>query len=552
MVLMINLPPHPPAARIQILVVEDEKIIAMNLQESLEVLGYNVVAIAASGEQAIEKAAQLHPDLVLMDIRLKGTIDGIQATTEIWEQLQIPVIYVTGHSDQATLDRAKLTAPFGYVLKPVKEKELYISIETALHRYEREQFLNAVLQGMGDGVIVVDAQERVKYLNHVAETLTGWQNLEARNRQLTDISTILHEQTRQPIVNPTRLAIQQDRIIYLENHAILITPNGNEIPIADSAAPIKNNRGVITGAVLVFRDDTQRRLEAERNLSLERAHALSSQVSELQRLDQLKDDFLATVSHELRTPLSNISMAIHMLEIVLNRRGVLTSDSAPSDSAPSDAAAVDTSNAAAVDSQSINRYLKIMREQCDRELHLINDLLDMRAIDADAYPIEPTLIHIQHWLPQILEAFAERIHNQNQHLQIDIPADLPAYFIDRQSLTRILLELLNNACKYTPPHETIRVSVHIASLPQNQPLNPSFPFSHSLQITIANSGVEIPPEECIRIFNPFYRIPNGDPYKQGGTGLGLALVKKLVDRLQGTISVASSQNWTIFTLQFLV
>ncbi|MBW4521053.1 MAG: response regulator [Scytolyngbya sp. HA4215-MV1] len=530
--LMMNLPPNPAATKIQILIVEDEKIIAMNLQESLEDLGYGVVAVAASGEQAIAKAVELHPDLVLMDIRLKGTVDGIQATSQIWHQLQIPVIYVTGHSDQATLERAKLTAPFGYVLKPVKEKELYIAIETALQRYEREQLLSTVLRSMGDGVIVVDTQERVKYLNRVAESLTGWQNLEAQNRQFTEISTILHEQTRQPITSPTLLAIQQDCIIHLEDQAILITPNGREIPIADSAAPIKNNRGMITGAVLVFRDDTQRRLAIEHNLSLERAHKLSNQITELQRLDQLKDDFLATVSHELRTPLSNISMAIHMLEIVLNRQSWLVSEASVSDS------------------QLIGRYLKIMRDQCDRELSLINDLLDIRAIDSESYPIEPTLIQIQQWFPQILEAFEERLHNQNQSLQTYIPADLPTYSIDRQSLTRILLELLNNACKYTPPNQTIRISVQIIQSPIGQSSQPSFPFSPCLQIQIANSGIEIPAEECDRIFAPFYRIPNSDPYRHGGTGLGLALVKKLVERLQGTITVTGDQGWTIFTLQF--
>ncbi|HEY9651281.1 MAG TPA: response regulator, partial [Coleofasciculaceae cyanobacterium] len=117
---------------IQILVVEDEKIIAINLKESLESLGYIVPGIAVSGEQAIEKSIQFHPNLVLMDIRLKGDMDGIEAADCIWDQLQIPVIYVTGHSDKGTLERAKITAPFGYILKPVKERELYVTIETAL------------------------------------------------------------------------------------------------------------------------------------------------------------------------------------------------------------------------------------------------------------------------------------------------------------------------------------------------------------------------------------------------------------------------------------
>jgi CheY-like chemotaxis protein len=150
---------------IQVLVVEDEYILAINLQESLESLGYSVVDIADTAEAAIERATQLHPNLILMDIRLRSEMDGIQAAEYIWNHLQIPIIYVTGHSDKSTVERATLTFPFGYILKPVREQELYVAIQTALNRYEREQFLSSVLRGIGDGVMVIDAQLQIKYMN---------------------------------------------------------------------------------------------------------------------------------------------------------------------------------------------------------------------------------------------------------------------------------------------------------------------------------------------------------------------------------------------------
>ncbi|HEY9597843.1 MAG TPA: response regulator, partial [Cyanophyceae cyanobacterium] len=166
MIVMNKTPPIPELSqKIQILIVEDERIIAINLKESLESLGYEVVAIASSGKKAIEKARLLCPDLVLMDIRLKGAMDGIEAAEQIWNNLQIPVIYVTGHSDRTTLERAKITAPFGYVIKPIKERELSVAIEIALQRYEREHLLTAILKGMGDGVIVVDKKRHIKSLN---------------------------------------------------------------------------------------------------------------------------------------------------------------------------------------------------------------------------------------------------------------------------------------------------------------------------------------------------------------------------------------------------
>src|ERR687885_1839650 len=206
----------------KILVVEDEKIIALNVKESLESLGYVVPAIADSGEKAIEKAIQFRPDLVLMDIRLKGNIDGIQAAEQIWNSMQIPVIYVTGHSDKSTLERAKVTAPFGYILKPIKERELGIAIETALQRYEREQLLTAILKGMGDGAIVTDAQSRIKFLNQVAETLTGWQQDEARERTVSEVLQIVDEQTQQPVDNPIAEVLQKDTTVYLSDRMLLI------------------------------------------------------------------------------------------------------------------------------------------------------------------------------------------------------------------------------------------------------------------------------------------------------------------------------------------
>lgn len=119
---------------VRVLIVEDEYILAINLQESLESLGYTVVDIADSAELAIDKATELQPNLILMDIRLRGEEDGIHAAEKIWQNLQIPIIYVTGHSDKSTVERATLTSPFGYILKPVREKELYVAIQTALNR----------------------------------------------------------------------------------------------------------------------------------------------------------------------------------------------------------------------------------------------------------------------------------------------------------------------------------------------------------------------------------------------------------------------------------
>lgn len=519
---------------VRLLIVEDEYILALNLQESLESLGYTIVDIADSAEAAIAIVIEQRPNLVLMDIRLRGEMDGIQAAEQIWKQFQIPIIFVTGHSDKSTVERATLTFPFGYILKPVREKELYVAIQTALNCFEREQFFSTVLQGMADGVIVTDTRLHIKFFNRVAECLTGWKLSETREQLVTNVIQFVDELDGHSIENPMLSALQQNATVYLNDHTLLITKSGTTLPVADSATPLQNQDGEITGVVLVFRDDTQRRLLEERNLAMERTQQVEIQLQELQRLNDLKDDFLATTSHELRTPLSNIKLAIRMLEVILNQKGIFNLEGAAK-------------------AESITRYLTVLRDQCDQELSMVNDLLDMRSIEAGAYPLDPAPIQLQDWLPYITVGFQDRVKLQQQKLQVSVPSGLPPFISDLSSLTRIMSELLNNACKYTPANEKIEVVVQLISLEQHAPTETQSGISPAsaerVQIIVRNSGVEIAPEQLAKIFEPFYRIPSNDPWKHGGTGLGLALVKKIVTYIQGEIKVSSNQGWVIFTLQ---
>jgi len=129
--------------RARVLVVEDERIVAEDIERSLNKLGYPVLGIVSSGEEAMEKAEELGPDLVLMDIVLKGGMDGVEAAEEIQARLKIPVVYLTAYADDETLERAKVTQPFGYIVKPFEERELYTSIEVALYRHKMEEELRS-------------------------------------------------------------------------------------------------------------------------------------------------------------------------------------------------------------------------------------------------------------------------------------------------------------------------------------------------------------------------------------------------------------------------
>jgi len=508
-------------SNIKILIVEDEVIIAMDVKQKLIEIGYSVTGIVASGEEAIDEVAENQPDLVLMDISLKGKIDGAEAAKQIYERFKVPVIYLTANADHSTLERAQVAEPLAYILKPFKELELHTTIKTALARYrteiklkENEQWLATILKSIGDGVIASNSEGAITFMNPVAEALTGWQQKDAFGKDATEVFHIAHEETRTLVESPIKQALQKGVTVGLPERTILIARNGAEIPIDDSATPLKDDQGNITGAVLVFRDTSERKRAEEAH---QKQTEQSQLIEELEKLHQLKDDFLSTVSHELRTPISNIKMAIQMLKASPN----------------------------AVRSQ---RYLEILQAECAREIDLINNLLDLQRLEATSYPIFHTeAIFLQDWLPAIVEPFRSRIQECQQSLRINLRPDLPPLISDRASLERMFTELLNNACKYTAAAGEIVISIEQKSSSEGSTGGKHSPILTTI-FTISNSA-EIPALDLPRIFEKFYRVPKADRWKQGGTGLGLALVQKLVEHLRGTIHVVSEEGWTTFTVQ---
>jgi signal transduction histidine kinase len=338
-------------------------------------------------------------------------------------------------------------------------------------------------------------------------------------------------------------------------------------PIAVLACPIADNQDVLGDLWLIkqnyhcFNEQDLRLSQQVANycaIALRQSRlyqASQAQVTELEKLNQLKDDFLSTVSHELRTPMANIKMATQMLTVLVND----ASDTANRGSEQPASLTLSTASF-----QKVDRYLQILQHECQREIRLINDLLDLSRLNAGTIPLTLSKIDLRQFLSRIAEPFLARASEHHQQLQLDLPDHLPLLISEETSLERIVIELLNNACKYTPPNETIVVKASFQSdecslLKPDDSRSGRYTLTRSyaeegaiaphFQISVLNSGVYIPPDELAHIFDKFYRIPNNDPWKHGGTGLGLALAQKLTEHLDGSLQVSSQSDQICFTVK---
>lgn len=247
-------------AKINIIIVEDERITAEDIKKALNSVGYEVPAIVPSGEEAIKAAEELKPDLVIMDIKLEGEMDGIQAAEQIRSKLGIPIIYLTAYSDEKTVQRAKITEPSGFILKqpygflrkPFEESELNTTIEITLYRdrlekrlRKHDKWLGAMLKSISDGVIATDLNGQVRFMNSMAEELTGWLEEDALGHDVREIFD--------PVGYKLPLEDDMSReVSYLKN-TVLKLEEGEKLTVDGSVTVIKDMEGNIDGLVIVFR-----------------------------------------------------------------------------------------------------------------------------------------------------------------------------------------------------------------------------------------------------------------------------------------------------------
>ncbi|MGO8993458.1 MAG: response regulator [Polyangiaceae bacterium] len=257
----------------RILIVEDDRIVARDIQQRLTRIGYTVVGITGRGEDAVGQVIELTPDLVLMDIGLDGDTDDVATATRIRDLGQVPVVYLTANADDRTLARARLAEPFGYVLKPFEDSQLRTAIEIALYKHgaerkllESERRYAVTLSSIGDGVIVTDDASRVIFMNGAAEKLTGFSSAEAGGRPLDEVFQVRPENA------PALARGQETNVSALGRRTTwILSRHGHDVLIDGSVAPIVDDRGKAMGQVVVFRDIAELREAAEASSRIELA-----------------------------------------------------------------------------------------------------------------------------------------------------------------------------------------------------------------------------------------------------------------------------------------
>lgn len=250
-----------------ILIVEDERIVAEDIRSRLINFGYSVQAIVSTIQNALIQINSNDINLVLLDIELEGPMDGIKLAEELNANYDIPVVYLTAHSDKDILDRAKKTEPFGFLIKPFEERELYSTIETALYKYgivretrEREAWFSTTLTSIGDAVIAVDNKGRISFMNPVAENLTGWKQGDVKKSDINKIVHVLNEKDNKPVSIYTKKIFKTDKETPEKgNDLVLVSKDLRRTPIDYKGTPLRDKNQIIMGAVFIIHDITERK-----------------------------------------------------------------------------------------------------------------------------------------------------------------------------------------------------------------------------------------------------------------------------------------------------
>lgn len=487
-------------SKIKVLVVEDERIVAKDIQNTLRNLGYEVPAVASTGEEAIRKIAEFRPDIVLMDIVLKGDIDGIEAASRIKTNYKIPVIYLTAYEDEETLDRAKITEPLGYILKPFEERDLHTTLEMSLYKYsmeaklhESEERYRSLVETSPDG-IAIEVDKKVVFVNQSVAKLMGVSdpNRILGRSMLDFIPAENHTSFKEKIkkANDTRSSLP-----FVEE--TFVRSDGKKFQAEVAMLPLIHEGKI--ALQMIIRDITERKKSEE---ELKRAYnelqkaqkalVYSEKLSALGR-------FSAGIAHEIRNPLANISASA---QFCLSKFNI---------------------------DDNMKKHFSVILRNTETANRIIKELLDFTS------PKETALApgNIAGVLNHVCELVKTRCAKHKINLIKNIDEKLPQIPLNEKKLEEAFLNFLSNAIEAMPEGGKLVVST-------NPPQN-----NGTIEIIFSDTGIGISKEDSDKIFEPFFTT------KDDGTGLGLSLAYHIINSHSGEINFDSIKGkGTTFTIKF--
>jgi PAS domain S-box-containing protein len=472
--------------KVRILIVEDEAIVAEDLEMAITDIGYEVVGRAVSADEAVKKAVELKPDLIVMDIVLRGEKNGIDASHEIKEKMGIPIIFLTAYSDIELIDKAKSTEPHAYILKPFQERQLLASIEIALYKSrmekrlkESEEFSSSLLINSPNPILVINPDTSVRYVNPALKMLTGFSSAELVGKKAPYpwwMEETL-EKTRRDLEEAMRKGATNLEEFFQRK-------NSERFWVEITSTPVKS-KGEFEYYLSNWVDVTGRKRAEE---------ALRESHEKLKELDKMKTDFLNVAYHEMLTPLTPIVGYTNLLE-----QSELT--------------------------EKQKNYVRIIEESASQLNELIGSLLEVARLGAGKIDLTVQEVSIPEIVKEVLEHVKPLVDAKKQTISTVVPDGIEVEG-DKQKITAIFENLILNAIKFTG--ENGRIDIVVEDRKEEG----------DIRVCVADTGDGISEENLPRIFERFYMLDTSLTRK-GGLGLGLALVKGYVGLHGGEVWATS-------------
>ena len=510
----------------EIMVVDDNPSNLKLLMDILSYEGYKV-RVVNGGDLALRSVAYKIPDLIILDIKMPD-IDGYEVCRRLKKEeksCEIPVIFISALNDIEDKVKGFDLGAVDYISKPFQPKEVLFRVKNHLQLrnlqmqleitntmliaelaerklmedvlFKEKERLKITLLSVGDGVISTNNSGKIEIVNEVAQELLGWSQEEARGQCFGEIFHIINVVTREKCENSVQKVIDTGRIIGVATHSLLIAKNGTERHIADSAAPIKDENGNMTGVVLVFRDVTEEMKKQEEVIKSKEEAAFANAAN------SAKSQFLANMSHEIRTPMNGFLGMIQLMEMT-----ELTEEQ--------------------------KEYMTSVRISSDALLNIINDILDYTKIEVGKMKLEKIVFNLRRVINDVVSLFQLSAVGKGLKMGVFIEQDVPEEFIgDPFRLRQVISNLIGNAVKFTNEGQ-------IDLIVRKMEVNPTNKVKVSF--VVKDTGVGIPEEKRDILFKSFSQVDNSNTRQYGGAGLGLVIAKSLLELMEGEISVESKEG----------